>query len=345
MARKLSTAILRSASGAVVIDSEAGVIRGVKLMELGKLARFSGEGGKAKQVTITNEHISALLSHAGNRSIPIHDSHEWFDAQDKPNADSVEMNARIGALKAFRRDDAGNLIADAHLNKAKPAALDLLWGAEANPEDNCFSVVFNYLKDDPNCIPQNFRAGDRVPSGAATTALFSETQTESDMTKDETLALLREELPSILKTALLSEKKETTEEETTATAMESDAGVTDADKKPEDEQKPALMRSAIRCERARNRKFAENQAALLSEMDTKIKASETALLGRGPFLQPGDDKKNSDTYTATLATYKDASKGNEVLAVARMLKDKPELLPEYETRQRARCAKLSGVPA
>lgn len=465
MARNLSTAILRSASGNISIDADAGIIRGVKLMELGRLARFAGDEGKAKQVTITDAHISALLSHAGNRAIPIHSTHDWFDAQGKPNADTVEMAARIGALKSFRRDDAGNLIADAYLNKAKEAAQDLLWGAESNPEDNCFSVVFSYLKDDPQCLPQNFRAGDVVPSGAATTALFgdkdghefhgnqwseghgqllekpievqvkggnnwfgkvtglndkynhetefqeptkrissklskyeithsgiykhiphatdaggmrrdtgfvhvapdgkiteisgddvthsfsknetakfSENQNEPDMTKDETIALLREELPAILKTALLSEKKECSEESATASEMESDAGVIDADKKPEDEQKPALMRAAVRCERARNRKSEEQKTALLSEMETKIKASETALLGKGKFLEASTKTSDGDTYTATLSTYKEASKGNEVLAVARMLKDKPELLGEYEKRTRERCARLSGVP-
>lgn len=348
MARNLSTAILRSASGAVVIDGEAGVIRGVKLMELGVTARFASEEGP-KSVKITDAHISALLSHAGNRSIPIHDSHEWFDAQGKPNADSVEMNARIGALKSFRRDDFGNLIADAYLNKAKPAALDLLWGAEANPEDNCFSVVFSYLKDDPNCIPQNFRAGDRVPSGAATTALFSEDKTTApSMDIAELIAALDDpKVKTALKAILKSHEDpaDAAAEDSAAATMEADSGVTDADKKPDDEQTPALMRAAIRCERARNRKFNEQKTALLSEMETKIKASETALLGRGKFLPAGDEKKDADTYTATLSTYKEASKGNEVLAVARMLKDKPELLGEYEKRQRDRCAKLTGVPA
>ncbi len=345
MARNLSTAILRSSSGVISIDKDAGVIRGVKLMELGKLARFASEDGP-KQIKITDAHISALMGHAGNRAIPIHDTHEWFESQGKADADSVEKNARIGALKSFRRDENGNLIADATLNLDKQAARDLLWGAEHNPEDNCFSAVFNYLKDDPACMPVNFRAGDLVPNGAATTALFSENPTDKPMaiTIDDLKAVCENpEGKEMLRGALKGHDKAS--EDTAAAEMESDAGVTDADKKSDDEQKPALMRAALRCERARNRKFAANQTALLSEVDTKIKASETALLGRGPFLSADDQKKSGDLYTATLTTYKEASKGNEVLAVARMLKDKPEFLGEYEKRQRERCAKLTGVPA
>ena len=60
MPRNLATAILRTASpGQSAIDAENGVIRGVKLMELGKVARFAGEDGKPKQVKITERHIDA----------------------------------------------------------------------------------------------------------------------------------------------------------------------------------------------------------------------------------------------------------------------------------------------
>lgn len=342
MPRKLFTAILRSASGVSSVDPEAGIIRGVKLMQLGKLARFAGEEGKAKQVTITSDHISALLSHAGNRSIPIHDSHEWFDAQDKPNADSVEMNARIGALKAFRRDDAGNLIADAHLNKAKPAALDLLWGAEANPEDNCFSVVFNYLKDDPNCIPQNFRAGDRVPNGAATTALFSE-----DNNPTAKMAMTLDDIKEVLSTpegeAYLNgilkahgKMKSDAEDDTAAAAMESDAGVSDADKKPEDDQKPALMRAYIRCSRAfaRERKsLSTERAALLSEVDTKIEAAKTSAIGAGKFLGTPGGKFEEDATAKFNAHVKELTDKKVPLATATMsvISAHPEIYNEMNT--------------
>ena len=77
------------------IDADNGIIRGVKVMQNGALARFAGEDGKAKQVTISPAHIDALLSHAGNKAIPSHLSHDWF------NSDADAIHSRIGALKNF----------------------------------------------------------------------------------------------------------------------------------------------------------------------------------------------------------------------------------------------------
>ncbi len=331
MARNLATAILKTAAGQISIDADAGVIRGVKLMELGKLARFAGDNGQAKQVAITDAHIAALLAHAGNRAVPIHNTHDWFSAQGTSNADTVEMEARIGALKSFRRDEAGNLIADAYLNKAKPAALDMLWGAANNPEDNCFSVVFSYLKDDPQCIPQNFRAGDLVPSGAATTALFSDNQTDTDMTKEEVLALLKETLPALLaehKTALLSEMKE---KEGDYAKMEENCGVTEEDKLPEDEQAPALMRAQARISRAIARQaksLAAEKTAILAEAKVQATAEATALLGRSGF--PGIGTGNQppqDAQAKFNAAVKTLTDANVPLATAtlRVINEQPEV--------------------
>jgi len=339
MARALATAILKTSSGQVSIDADAGVIRGVKLMELGKLARFAGEDGMAKQVTITDAHISALLAHAGNKSIPIHDTHEWFAAQGSDIADSVEKNARIGALKTFRRDNSGNLIADAYLNKAKQGAQDLLWGAENNPEDNCFSVVFSYLKDDPQCIPQNFRAGDVVPSGAATTALFSEHQTDTDMTKEESLALFKELFPTMLKealpallaehkTALLSEMKE---KEGEYAEMEKSCGVSEEDKLPEDEQAPALMRSQARISRAITRQqksLAADRVAILAEAKIQAGAEATALLGRSGFPGIGaGTQPPQDAQAKFNAAVKELTDAKVPLATAtlRVINEQPEV--------------------
>lgn len=291
MKRNLLTAILRNAtSGAPVIDTENGILRGVKLMERGKVATFEGPDGAPKSVTITDRHIDALLAHAGNRSIPIHETHEWFNAQGESNADSVEMNARIGALKAFRKDGQGDLIADAYFKEGTKRN-DILWGAENNPEDNCFSVVFSYDKSDAQCIPQNFRAADLVPAGAATTALFSESNpTNMPITLDD----LREvcstpEGKEMLRSAIKGHDKASEDAENAASAeMESAAGVTDEDKVAGDDQKPALMRSVARMSRAVTRKTKELQtaeAALTEKFKLIAKSEATALLGNGEFMR------------------------------------------------------------
>ncbi len=347
MPRSLLTAILRSSSGTISIDADAGVIKGVKLMELGAMACFAGEDGKPKKVKITAEHIGALLAHAGNRSIPIHETHEWFNAQGKPDADSVEMEARIGALKGFRRDGAGDLIADAYLNLQKQPAKDLIWGAEHNPEDNCFSVVFSYLKDDPQCIPQNFRAGDIVPNGAATTALFSEdTSNNSSMDINELIEALKDEKVQAAVSAIIkSHKADATADDTASAEMESDAGVSDADKKDSDAQTPSMMRAMLRCNRAFKRQLAEVKAekldttAVLAEAKTAAKAEATALLGKGGFIGHGAGGEGEDEYTTKLAEYTKTAK-NPQAALTRMLADNQHLYKIHEERTRQRVAKF-----
>jgi hypothetical protein len=53
------------------------VLLGVKIAELGKVACFSGPDGKPRYATITPAFVAALLSHAGNRSIPVHWTHDY----------------------------------------------------------------------------------------------------------------------------------------------------------------------------------------------------------------------------------------------------------------------------
>ena len=331
-----ATAFFRVANSAdVAIDADNQTLRGVRLMDVGATATFKGADGKSKSVLITPEHISALLAHAGNRALPIHETHEWFDAQDKPNADSVERAARIGALCKFRRDDSGNLIADAIFKNGEVWS-DMLFAATHNPEDTQFSAVFNYAPDDAKCLPLNFRCADVVPNGAAVTALFSEADSTSNQTMDinELIqALADPKVQDAVSAIIKSHKKDATPaddapNEAPAAEMESAAGVTDADKKKEDDAKPALMRAALRCERARNRVFAADKVALLAEVKTTAKAEATALLGKGGFMSNvGEEtaKTGEDYITAAIS----AGAPNRATAIARMAKDKPELYATF----------------
>ena len=315
-------------------------------MCVNRTATFEGPDGKPKSVTITAKHIDALLAHAGNRAIPMHDTHEWFSAQGKANADSVEMNARVGALKNFRKDGAGDLIADAVL-KSGGKRDDILFGARENPEDNCFSVVFSYDKSDPECIPQNFRAADLVPSGAATTALFSESDPNQNqntsMDISEFLAALDDpKVKAALKAIMKSHQDapdpaDAAADDSAASEMESAADVQDEDKKPEDDAKPALMRAAIRVARSVTRQtaalktaqadFAKNETALLAKAATESKAAATALLGKGGFIQQGA-KPAEDGETFITAQLANGCK-TRAHAIARMAKDKPELYATF----------------
>lgn len=338
MPRPLLTAILKSAvSQAAEIDPENGILRGVKLMCVNHTATFAGEDGKAKQVTITPAHIDALLAHAGNRAIPVHLTHDWFDSQGKSGADTAEMQARIGAVKKFRKDESGNLIADAYFKNGETRN-DILWNAEHNPEDTMFSVVFSYLKDDPQCLPQNFRAADIVPKGAATTALFSETQTTETMpiTIEDLKTLLADpQAKAIIQGALnghsdAEEKAEAEMEDAAAAEMESAAGVTDEDKKKEDEQKPALMRAVLRVGRAQKRQLAAEKTALLAA----AKAEATSLIGKGPILPlaTGDSPDAETPEKFIAARLADGKAKTRAHAVALMGKTKPELYQAHLNR-------------
>lgn len=338
-----ATAFFHASYGTATIDKEAGILRGVKIMDVGHVAQFKADDGESKRVTISPAHIAALLSHAGNRALPIHETHEWFDAEGEANADSVERSARIGSLKSFRTDAAGNLIADAYLNLDKQPARDLLFGAEHNPEDNCFSAVFSYRKDDPQCMPINFRAGDIVPAGAATTALFKNTETKNALMAldlNELIAALDD--PKI-KTAIKAITKshedassDTPEDKAEGAAMEKDADVKPEDKKPEDDQKPALMSARLRVSRAIRRQAAELKAdrtAILADAKRDAEALQTAMLGKNggfkPSGEPSEENSPEAFITARLADGKAKNRGQAIVLMARQ---KPDLYQAHTTR-------------
>ncbi len=307
-------------------------------MELGKTAHFAADDGTHKSVKITDAHIEALLSHAGNRAITSHLTHDWFSAQGTDKADTVEMGARIGALKKFRRDENGDLIADAYLKDGEDRR-DICFSAEHTPDDLMLSAVFSYRKDDPQCLPIDFRAVDFVPTGAAVTALFKNQTSTAKMAisiDDLKEVLSTPEGKAMLRGCLDGHDDMVADNEKAAAEMESDAGVTDADKKKDDDTKPALMRAQLRISRATVRLG----KAFVTEAGLKGEAAATALLGKGGFLKQGEDNKG-DEYTAKLAEYRKSAPSDQVAAF-RLLKDHPEFQGAHEAATAARCAKLSN---
>ncbi len=300
----LQTKLLHSA-----IDAENGIISGVRVMEIGKLAQFEGDKKEVKRVKITSAHIDALLSHVGNRAIPMHLTHEWFEAQGKPNADSVEMAARIGALKSFRKDDAGNLIADAYL-KSGQTREDTIWAAEHNPENNMFSAVFSYRKDDPLCIPTDFNAADLVPEGAAVTALFAKFN-ETTMDKNELIEALKD--PEVAKALLALIPQPKPEDQTALLKKSVDDAVSAALKS----HAPSLTE--------------DQETALLK----KAEANFVAKIGSGAFVKDFASKKDDSQlpFVARLAKHRAAGADNG-LAILRAKNDAPEEYNAWEAAGR-----------
>ena len=295
------------------IDADLSVIYGVRLCEVGKVARFNGPDGKPRTAEITTEHADAFLAHAGNRSIPVHWTHDYL------SDDKDRLHAKVGALKNFRKDDAGNPIADFYVapSEYKDA---ILWNAKEDPENMMLSAVFSYDPKDPKALPMDFQAADLVECGAATTALFSEPQTPNTMTEDEIKALVAPMIAEAIAAAAV--KPEVEAEVEMAAVAEADAGVTEADKKPEDEAKPAAMRAALRIHRATTR---QTLAALAANQGETVKLAEaqfTKALGSGKFSIQADEK--GDEVEKALAAYT-ATGASKSVAILRLAKDKPEV--------------------
>lgn len=164
------------------IDAEKGVIYGVKVIELGPVQSQHGPP------VVKPEHVQAFKAHAGNRSIPVHWTHDYL------GEDSDRLHAKVGALKNFHVDAAGDLCADFHVAPTEYKE-GIFWSAVNDPDNMMFSVVFSY---DPaqDGLPLDFQAADLVERGAATTAMFS--ATTNTMTQDEIKSLVAESVKTAL---------------------------------------------------------------------------------------------------------------------------------------------------
>ena len=312
------------------IDTDASVIYGVRLCEVGKVARFNGPDGKPREAEITSEHADAFLAHAGNRAIPVHWTHDYL------SEDKDRLHAKVGALKNFRKDEAGNPIADFYVapSEYKDA---IMWNAKEDPQNMMLSAVFSYDPKDPKSLPKDFQAADLVEIGAATTALFSEANTPKTMTPED-LAQIGAMIDEKIKAAISTETTAESEAEM-ASAAEKEAGVTEADMKEGDKQMPAAICAAIRIHRATVRQTTEALAASKDETVKLAEAQFTKAIGSGKFTIQAEDK-GADEYTAKLAEYRKTAPNDQVAAF-RLLKDCPHLLPQHESETRKRIAKLT----
>ena len=172
-----------------------------------------------------------------------------------------------------------------------------MWGAKEDPENMMLSAVFSYDENDETAMPLDLQAADLVEKGAATTALFSEAKKDF-MTKEEIEKLVSDSVSNAVTAALAAVEKP--EDETAACAIaETEAGVLDEDRKPEDEAKPAALRAAIRINRATARLTSAALTAQIEKQDGKnaiaAMAELTKTLGTfGKFSAPqGEPKKTT----------------------------------------------------
>lgn len=310
------------------IDPDNGIISGVHVMELGRLASFAGPKGEPRTLKITSEHINALLSHVGNRSIVVHKSHNWYGKDDG-------LNSQVGRLKNHTIDADGNLVADLHLSPGDYRDV-ALWNAQNDPQGMMLSAVFGYRPDDPKCLPMNYKAADLVEDGAATTALFSAHNNIAKLASMDIQELLTALADPQVKAAIAAildshEDAEAIAEAPTPDAvaeMEDAAGIMPSEEEKKDTSPSAMMSRFYRASVA-VAKLAKAKTTLTETEETalltKAEASFTKKIGSGAIqfnIGQANDTKDAEAYiTAQLAN----GCKNRGEAIARMNKDKPEM--------------------
>lgn len=291
----------QSQIGSPVIDEENGVIRGCRIATLG--AKSTSKDGEGAGLEMDSDTIGGLYS-LSKDGIPAFFTHGWYDD------DSDPLNNDTGVWKDTRIDNIGNLVADWHAFDT-PHKAGIFSRAKVDPNSIAVSPIFDYdLRSGSTtlCNPTRFISADFVKAGAINKALFSDDTNKTEpMDITEFLTLLEDPKSLDAIEAIVKKARKSSDDSDSAAAaeMESDAGVTDADKKKDDDQKPALMRALPRCVRAINRiataslkSIEERETAILAKAAVQSKAEATALLGSGKFLQTGADKKDGETATA-----------------------------------------------
>lgn len=307
------------------IDREKGIVRDCILAENGKLAVFKGTDGKAKKLLMTPALIASLMAlfTAGGQTTA-HWTHDWIESG------KDGLTSKVATFRNFTTNEAGHLVADAHLWPTDKREA-ILHAAENDPAGMMISTVFDYDGGETDAIAKRVHAADFVEVGASTTALLaklSETQPKPNTMTPEDLATLGAMIDQKIKAALAEYKPESTDEAICASA-ETEAGVTEADKKPEDEKMPAAICSAVRISRATTR---QTLAALATAKDETVKLAEaqfTKAIGSGKFQVQADDK-GKDEVKAVLAGYISAGAKNEAVAILRLAKDKPDLFNRFK---------------
>lgn len=262
-------AILKSNISGSNVDREKGIVYGCRLAEVGVVARYKGLDGNPIEVVITPSLITGLLElwSADGRGNG-HWTHDWATSDD----DAIKT--RVATWRNFRKDDSGNLVADAFLWPSEHREA-ILFAAENDPKGIMVSQVFDYTGGRDNPVAKRVRSADFVGQGASVSALlaaFPDSQPKKDMDKKELIELIKNDAE--LKAAILAEMPtpNASKDADLAKKMEEAAGVTDADKQEGDAQNPALMCAILRCNRAVARKLKEAKPGELSQ------EAETALL-------------------------------------------------------------------
>lgn len=322
---------------------EGDTIFGCQLARLGKLAKFANpETGKTEELLCTTKLVDSLLALcSADQRLSAHFTHNWLEKNEG-------VGDRVATWRNFRKDGDGNLVADAFLWPSNHKAA-ILHAAEHDPQGMMVSMVFNYSGGTNDAEATNVLAADFVGKGAMTTALLaalsatdSNTNQNTPMTVEELIALLQDpKVHSAIEAMVKSQKpaepdgdEAAMEDADTAAAMEKDAGVTDADKKDEDKESPAVLRAVLSSIRALKRQLDGNQDAVSEKAAVLAEAKFTKSIGTGKFKITGAAEKPELPFVAVLKKHLDTG-AKRPIAIMRAKNDaKPAEYNEWEAAGR-----------
>ena len=268
-----------SVSGKDNVDKENHVVKGCRLAEKDRLAVFNGSDGKPVELMVSGSLIDDLLGLATSAGrLDAYWTHDRLNADNSKDA----LHDSIGVWRNFAKDESGNLVADLHLGPTEYRDR-VLWSAETDPQGIMSSLVFDYTGGRDDAKAQSLFSGDLVRFGAATTALLSAYQQPKTMTPEEIKSTVDEAVKAALAAHIEANKPADVTAE--AAAIEAAAGVTDADKLPEDEKLAPAICAAVRIGRAQLRSFKAEIEAVKESSAVLAEAKVTAKLGAlGTFV-------------------------------------------------------------
>lgn len=277
-----------SVTGKDNVDKENHVVKGCRLAEKDRLAVFNGKDGKPVELMVSGSLIDDLLGLATTAG-----RLDAYWTHDRLNADNTKdsLHDSIGVWRNFAKDESGNLIADLQLEPTQYRER-VMWKAENDPQGIMSSLVFDYTGGRDDAKAQSLFSGDLVRFGAATTALLSAYQQPNTMTEEQIKSTVDEMVKAALAAYIEATKPADVSAE--AAAIEAAAGVTDADKLPEDEKLAPAICSAIRIGRAQLRAFKAEIEAVKESSAVLAEAKVTAKLGTlGTFVPVGTKQEQA----------------------------------------------------
>lgn len=286
-------------------------IFGCQLARLGKLARFANpHTGKTEELLCTPKLVDSLLALCSeDQRLSAHWTHKWIEGNEG-------IDSRVATWRNFRKDDGGNLVADAFLWPT-PHKEAILHAALNDPQGIMVSMVFNYEGGKNDAVATGVMAGDFVGKGAMTTALLAalsaddSNSTSQPMDINELIAALADpKVQDAVSAIIKSHNKDipadapvedTALEDTEAAAtMEDAAGVADGDKSDDDKDKPAVLRAVLNSIRAIKRQLDGNQDAVSEKAAVLAEAKFTKAIGTGAFKIPAPADKPELPFVAVL---------------------------------------------